>query len=329
MTESSAPRVPDVAIRVVDETGTPISHPLPLSASSPRLFIRLKTLAGSEGLRLELELDGKLDTRIEIPARQGEMIDVWLSWQEGLTAECERRMIFLPLDDRYGAVPPIFPNREAERVDLALVIDATALHFPAPEEEARPEDAEKPEKRPRPVLFFESPERRADFAARIQSFVSALAEGVSELRWALVTYGDVETRPGAVEARDLSPRVHLDPSSDRLFLQPLRAGDDGVERAVEGIRPSSGGDVVDALADALAACRQLAWAEGARRLVVAVGDSPGHSLIHPPPLGANAQARELDVDSQAQELQRRGIGDLRRLHRPTRRIRTRGPSASR
>jgi hypothetical protein len=72
------------------------------------------------------------------------------------------------------------------------------------------------------------------------------------------------------------------------------------------VRPTPGGDFVDALADALYACARLRWRKG-RRLLVISGDSPGFSLLQPLTAGTDVCVRKRDVETQALELHRLGV----------------------
>ncbi len=76
---------------------------------------------------------------------------------------------------------------------------------------------------------------------------------------------------------------------------------------MSGLESSSGGDFVDALADALARCVTLNWRRNARKLVVVIGDSPGHSLLKPAPKNADACYRVEDVETQLFELHQLGV----------------------
>ena len=108
-----------------------------------------------------------------------------------------------------------------------------------------------------------------------------------------------------VEPEDLADGYLLRPpaGAGRFFpWSPERC-----REALSAVEPTPGGDFVDALAEALHACRSLPWGEGTRRIVLVCGDSPGHSVAHPLPPGADARVRRLDVDVEAEHLHERGV----------------------
>jgi len=80
--------------------------------------------------------------------------------------------------------------------------------------------------------------------------------------------------------------------------------------------PTPGGDFVDALADALAACGQLRWRPDARKMIVLTGDSPGSSLLYELPLGSDLCVRRFDVDTQAMQLHQQGVELITIYHPP-------------
>ena len=82
------------------------------------------------------------------------------------------------------------------------------------------------------------------------------------------------------------------------------------ERDWNELRPADGGDFVDALADGLHRCRSLAWAGGARKLLVIFGESPGYSVMHACRRElalADGQLRKFDVDEEAAALHEAGV----------------------
>ena len=85
---------------------------------------------------------------------------------------------------------------------------------------------------------------------------------------------------------------------------------------VKQIEPTPGADLVDALADALAAANQLQWGDDSRRLLLIIGDSPGHATAYPAPYGGDALARRADVDAEAARLHRDRVTIMTLYHAP-------------
>ncbi len=104
------------------------------------------------------------------------------------------------------------------------------------------------------------------------------------------------------------------PSSKSLAFRPFQR--EAAESLLAAIKPSPGGDFVDALADALATCNRLPWSKDARKLALVLGDSPGHSIVHPIGNCGDATVRVHDVDLEAAELHRQGVEILTLYNRP-------------
>ena len=136
-------------------------------------------------------------------------------------------------------------------------------------------------------------------------------------RLAVIAFGD-EPPPQGVYASDLTPAFHLRHLPDdrpEHLLMPLDP-ETLADLLIKGIGPSPGADFVDALADALAAASRLQWGDETRRLLVLVGDSPGHSTAHPVPNGGDALPRRNDVDAEAARLHRDRVEILTLYHPP-------------
>ncbi len=139
---------------------------------------------------------------------------------------------------------------------------------------------------------------------KLTALVEAVCGAHPECRSAVLASGD---RPLAhAAADDLQPRYLLHPADEEArALRPRTP--EALRRAMLATQSTSGGDFVDAVAEALAACADLRWRPEARKLAVLFGDSPGHSILHPVLQGGDAAVRDLDVDTRAMQLQQRGI----------------------
>ncbi len=188
--------------------------------------------------------------------------------------------------------------------DVVLLIDGTARWY-------------EPRKDPQPGatigieavsgLLLADPKRRAHLESLLLAFAEALQSesGGAPLRFAVLAFGDHHI-PG-INALSLRPDYDLQvPTPDgELRLRPFDK--DALRSALAGLKPTPGGDFVDALGDALHRCLDLDWAADARRLLVLFGDSPGYSLLHPIAPGGDAITRRHDVDLHADALHRHQV----------------------
>jgi len=272
-------------------------HRLPLAGPGSSCSLRLRSLPGASGVHLALTNGEGVLLRVEVAAESDEWVEVDIDWDAGgrwSVASAGRRVLQLPIEDANAPLPPLRPAYRARQLDVALLVDGTM----------RAETA---------TLLAD----RKLWGAHAEQLV-ALIEGLTaamraDLRVAVIAFGD--RLVPATSAPDLRPAYHLDPAEPEA--RTLRPMDSGQLRArLLSLRPTSGGDLVDALADALAACRQLRWRNGARKLLVVTGDSPGYSIRWPAPWGSNAQVRENDVDVEAAALHREGVELVSLYHAP-------------
>jgi len=269
------------------------AYPVPLDGAGSRCRVQLRNLPGATHLHVCLREDETVVFRAEIPAEGGEALrlDIGFDAAGKLDVECPgRRLVLLPSQP---ALPPpeqpIDLSGQRENLDLALVIDATARVF-GPGGESWPLLADR--------------QRWPAQAAKLRGFCETLAAHFNTCRCAVLAFGD---QPMAgVTAADLQPAYRLYPEAPPAGLSRL-ADPAQVERQLLALAPSSGGDFVDALADALAACQAFHWQASARKLLLLSGDSPGHSLLQPAPKGGDACVRGPDVDSEALRLHRLGV----------------------
>jgi hypothetical protein len=149
------------------------------------------------------------------------------------------------------------------------------------------------------------------------ALVRQLGQEGQDCRLAIITFGD-ESPPPGIYAADLVPAFRLHPLPDdrpEHLLVPM-VPETLAEALLTQIRPSPGGDFVDALADALAAANRLQWGDERRHLLVLIGDSPGHATAHPAPYGADALARRTDVETEAARLHRDHRVEIITLYHP-------------
>ncbi|MFL6244777.1 MAG: hypothetical protein ACJ74H_02040 [Thermoanaerobaculia bacterium] len=255
--------------------------------------VELRCLAGASGIHVVVKDKDTVRLRAEINAEPGELVPLHMQFDEpaGLQLRSPGRdVVLLPPDDRYDPVMPIRPATAAP-LDIAIVIDGTLRRWP----EGGAVLAQN-------TRVLDDENFWSEQVERLLSLIEALANG-RETRLAVLAFGDQD--PPTVTAPDLRPRYRLLHGEDQRILQPFDAKR-GREQLLS-IPSTPGGDFVDALADALEACGQLHWRTSARKLVIVVGDSPGCSLLHPLPKGADLCIRERDVDTQSDHLHRKNV----------------------
>jgi hypothetical protein len=287
------------------------SHPLPLDGPGSSCTLRLRSLPGSSGIHLALENGHGVLLRAEVASEGNEWVEVeiGLEGEEHLSlSSAGRRIVYLPPGTDNEPVPPLRPAYKARQLDVALLVDGTtcaggvgAAQTPAAE-------------LPPPPLLLADRERWSRHAESLVATVETLAtETKADLRVAVIAFGD---RPIAeASAPDLRPAYHLYPArpEERILR---RESSDQLRSRLLSLPGSSGGDFVDSLADALAACRELRWRQAARKLVLLLGDSPGYSILRPSPREADVQVRERDVDVEAAALHRDEVEILTLYHAP-------------
>jgi len=300
----------DLGLRAYDETSRELCV-VPLSEESPSEGrLTLCSLPGASAIQLELVDGDRVCHRFEVETDEEEAIAV--HWQRTGDGRIDvwsqgREMLSLPPDERYAPAPPVDrAGSRAESLDLAILVDGTTQVLIEPP--ARPKKP-PPDPELRPLLAEEATWR--SHGDLLVDIVNGLSEAL-DLKVGVFAFGDQEV--AGLRAPGLRPAYRLHPRNGSGW----KLGDlpsDEVRSRLSAIPSSSGGDFVDALADALEACVGLPWREGVRRVVLITGNSPGYSILHPAPAGANLIARSLDVDSQAMALHRIGV-ELVTLYHP-------------
>ncbi|MEE8524541.1 MAG: hypothetical protein V3T72_11470, partial [Thermoanaerobaculia bacterium] len=272
-------------------------HLLPLGDAGSRCSWRQRCLPGASAIHVVLTDREGVRLRAEIPAEGGESVSMYVElgeegrpslWSPG------RLVLTLPPDERFAPVAPIVPTGGAS-LDLALIIDGTSRRFLL-------EETERLRVPSRPLL--EDSEQWPAEVEKLTALVDAVSGAHSDCRAAVFAFGDHRIVHAAAD--DLQPRYLLHPADEESRALRRRTPEQ-LRRALLAIPATSGGDFVDAGAEALAACASLRWRPEARKLAVLFGDSPGHSILHPVFPGGDAGVRDLDIDTQAMRLQERGI----------------------
>lgn len=277
-------------------TGVAEWFPLPLEPGGAPCLVRLRSFSGAAGLHLAFAIDGEIFRRAEAQVQGAQLLELEIALDATLEFHFSGRdwqVLSLPPDPGYGPAQPFRPASLDGGLDIAIVVDGTLRVFDG----LSGADAFMPSSR----LLLADKEKDQLFE-QLLGFVEAF--GAESLQASTLAFGD-EPLSGAA-AVDLQPAYHLFPTrSEDLALRSLRPSD--LIDLLARLGPTGGGDLVDALADALAVCAKLRWRPQARKIVLVVGDSPAYSLLEPAPWGCDARARQHDVDVESMKLHERGI----------------------
>jgi hypothetical protein len=271
----------------------------------------LRCLRGASGVHVVLADEGRVRLRAEIAAEPGEIVPLRVDIDEGGVPQLSsrgRKILLLPPDALYDPPAPIRPATATTMLDVAIVIDGTLRSWAPKPPDAKPSQAGA-------MRLLHHADLWTAHVEQLLELVDRLAQG-RQTRVAVLAFGDQEMP--AVTAGDLRPEYRLYPAEEERVLRrydPAR-----LRERLLTLPSTSGGDFVDALADALEACWHLRWDDDARKLLLVSGDSPGSSLLHPLPRGADLCVRQYDVDTEALALHRQGVEIATIYHAPPRHL---------
>jgi hypothetical protein len=276
----------------------PAATPLRFSGAIATADVRC--LPGASALHVAVSNGDGVRLRAEVSAEPDEVVPLRFELEDGGVLQLSshgRSILHLPADVRYEPLAPIRPAAAPAPLDVAIVVDGTTRFWPEAEAAA--------------TRLLDQKERWSEHVEKLVRFVDRIGEG-RNCRATVIAFGDQE--PPAVTARDLQPHYLLFPDEDNRVFQRFDA--ERLRDLLINLPSSPGADFVDATADALDACAHLSWRKDSRRLVIVTGDSPGASLLHPLPKGADLCVRRFDVDTRALELHRNGVEVLTIYHPP-------------
>jgi len=299
--------MPKFDVRAIDPAdGTLKDHSVSVDGSICDLL--LQPLPGSAAIHVLISSNGSC-TRVEVEADTDEPIPVRLAWDRLgiLRVSSGARSVFtFPADERYAPALPLRPLLDGRKIDLLFLIDGTTRFLVTPADPRTPPfltplldaslDGQIAENRP----AITRAQAWEDYIASFTVFALKLRERYPEARTGVISFGDHSTEFIA-SAPELVCRYAIYPEAiEQRKLRPLT--EEQLRERLGRLPPTSGGDFVDALADALHECGSVGWRADARRVLLIFGDSPGFALSYPPPRDADIQVRHLDVDTEAMRL---------------------------
>lgn len=299
----------------VYEAGTTklIEHPLPLEENGQPYPLKLKSFPGAAWLHVLVLQQDKIKLRMKIQVYGEETITVLFSLDsEGeVHAHTNNSVDSYRLPPEPCYCPPylIPPPDAGQALDIVFLIDGTARLWSSEERTV----IEKGQPFQKSVAFSSSllkdhPDIWAFYTEKLIIFLETLAKTHQNCRYSVLAFGD--EAPPDTKAKALKPSYKLWPEGDNNAKLAFKNFDKNrLKMDLLAIPTTSGGDFVDALADGLVAAADLRWSdeEGTRKVLVCVGDSPGHSLIKPVPPGGDTRIRSKDVETSAMLLHHLGI----------------------
>jgi hypothetical protein len=280
----------------------PQNFQFPLPGENREIELDLACVPGASAVLVGFRIDaaaGSLDPSsqwlsgegiwAEVEAHNAESVQLRLRWELGfLDIQCPGRSRPLLFRRPPGYRPPLpLTPAETKELDLVLLIDGTTM--------AASDHGLEP--------LIGQNGRWSKLADGLADLASGLSEHYSVLKTAVVAFGDKQ--PEGYGSLSLRPEYLLHNPKPSLVLDPI----DMVRRTLKQLHYSPGADFVDALAYALHRCRSLNWRPNSRKILVLLGDSPGHSLFYPPAgfREIDALVRKCDVDWEAEQLHQEGV----------------------
>lgn len=288
-------------IDVIDRTtGEIAAREIPLGDGAAEYTVDLETVPGANALHVLVRDGADLLLSAAVTAEGGDTMAVRLHADRNGRIHVDssnREVTYLPCTpDPAGT---LIRSAGRKRVEFVFLIDATML---------APDPATGAELRGVSNLLGTPPWE--ELTARLCLLGDELRRHYPDgARAAVIAFGDAPMPPVSESGFTVYPG-----DAELRRLREYRR--DAVASALRGLPAAGGGDFIDALAEGLAACRQVGWRDDTRKLVILVGDSPGYSMLEAhAPQGklarllelADARVRDADVFEEAEALRALGV----------------------
>lgn len=263
--------------------------------------ISLHSVNGSKGIQFVLtaEKDNSPLRQTQFTTYRNEKVNITINeGAELLFKSSNINRIELPNDSLYYPENQAFYPIDTKQLDILFIVDATMNNSALINLET---DSNS-------TFLLENEVFVKELTKKINDFITALSDTYDNIAYSILSYGDVSTT--GVKAYDLRPSFILSPKtkSSRYFLAWEKHN---LEKDISHLKPSSGCDYVDALAEALHETLDYNWRNTARKLIFVIGDSPGFSIEKPAPViggvQANTAIRHYNLESESMRLHKNKI----------------------
>ena len=273
----------------------------------PVCKIQLEVAPGASAVQVVVRDGEKVVAAIEIPALPGEIVTVELRLAaDGSVVARANFKNFLTLPDQEPPAPLLLAPATGQELDLAVLVDGTCLH-------PKGKDTTDLEYLLSPAMVSEW----GEVSGKLAEFAGIAAKKYSNVLVTAMAFGD-EPMP-LLKNRQLVPSylVHPQSAGDRKWRQTTAAQISTVLSVqLRSLPYTPGGDFVDGLADGMRACRDLPWRQGARKLLLIFGQSPGYSVLEAPDELTNLLARTMCIEDEIELLHQKGVEVITLFHHP-------------
>jgi len=262
-----------------------VVHEAELKPGSAGQSFLVRPVPGTTALRIPILEGGECKAQFEIIPRGGVdwsdtvRFEVQLSPDGRLGLRAEGAQVLRLAAEAPPPPPPILLGPAPKQCNILLLIDATCRMLAAAQR------------------------GHQGWSAHVQAIThlfSALSAAYpGGIKVSVLAFGDAELSA-----------VNGWRRATHLLVPDFRPFDSAeLDRCIAELAPLAGpaDDFVDALAESLRECSDAKWPATGRRLLVLSGDSPGHSILHPPPARADDHPRRFDVDHEAGVLCSAGV----------------------
>lgn len=261
--------------------------------------IELLSVNGSSGVHLCMKSDDEIIRQVQISTHVDEIVKIKFENTADNFKSSNANRIELPPDNLYQVDQNAFCPIDSTQLDVLFIIDATIQSSSLGNIEIKDDDT---------GFLLDNTDFTEQLSEKLDSFLHAVNDQYSDIHYSILSFADVTTE--GIRSRDLKPSYVLQPNKlAERFLHSWN--EEKLKDDVKHLQTSSGCDYIDALAEALNAVADYNWRHNARKLIYIIGDSPGFSILNPPPviggMQANTAIRHFDIESEAMELHRNKI----------------------
>jgi hypothetical protein len=250
----------------------------------------LRPAPGATSIHVLIRVGEENCLRAEVRSPSADLIPMRILQDAGkidISADSGSRVYYLPLAAKYDPPKPILMP-QSQKIDILYLLDGTARALK--------------EKEPR--------EAWTALVNQLLGFAQQAKNGGRDLRLGMIAFGD-DPLDELADSVEFPFKYKLRPSQIRDYRPLQDYTIDQVRADMLKLEYTSGGDMVDALAEGLGHAQEAGWRLDAKKVVLLAGDSPGYSILHPPEASgishADVRIRKTDVDDRAGQLYEKGV----------------------